>query len=234
MRISILEDDQTLRETMARWLVEAGHDVHEFGTARDFIRFSSRESVDFALLDSNLPDQDGRDVLRWMRQDRGDVTPVVFVTARDAEEDIVSALQGGADDYIVKPVRRAELLARIDTVLRRSRPAGKTERVEEGPYCFDVGQKRLTIDGEQVELTDKEFDLAVFLFRNVGRLLSRGHLLEAVWGRNPSVATRTVDTHISRVRSKLQLRPERGFRLTPTYNYGYRLERLVEETTDNA
>ena len=75
-------------------------------------------------------------------------------------------------------------------------------------------------------MTDKEFELAAFLFRNLGRLLSRGHLLEAVWGRNPDLATRTVDTHISRVRSKLNLRPENGFRLTPTYNFGYRLERI--------
>ena len=82
------------------------------------------------------------------------------------------------------------------------------------------------LDGREVILTDKEFELAAFLFRNLGRLLSRGHLLEAVWGRNPDLATRTVDTHISRVRSKLNLRPENGFRLTPTYNFGYRLEKI--------
>lgn len=90
----------------------------------------------------------------------------------------------------------------------------------------------MTVAGEQIELTDKEFDLSMFLFRNLGRLISRGHMLEAVWGRNPNLATRTVDTHISRVRSKLGLRPENGFRLTPTYNYGYRLERLVDDDVE--
>ncbi len=227
MRFSILEDDQTMRETIAGWLTEAGHDVHAFETARDFIRFSSRESVDLALLDSNLPDQNGEDVLRWMRQDRGDTTPVVFVTARDTEQDIVSALKAGADDYMIKPVRQAELMARVEAVLRRSQPA-TAAWFEDGPYRFDLAQKQLYVDGDPVELTDKEFELASFLFRNIGRLLSRGHLLEAVWGRSPTVATRTVDTHVSRVRSKLQLRPDRGFRLTPAYNYGYRLERIED------
>ena len=87
----------------------------------------------------------------------------------------------------------------------------------------------VVVDGEPVELTDKEYDLSVFLFRNIGRLLSRGHMLEAVWGRTANLATRTVDTHVSRVRSKLNLRPESGFRLVPTYNYGYRLEQLDDE-----
>jgi DNA-binding response OmpR family regulator len=213
---------------MKTWLEAAGHDVHVFANGRDFMRVAARESFDLFVLDSNLPDVSGPEVLRWLRSDRNDATPVVFVTARDAEEDIVAQLTAGADDYIIKPVRHAELLARIDAVLRRARPAQSTDVLEVGPYRFDLAQKRVALDGEEILLTDKEFDLAVFLFRNLGRLLSRGHLLEAVWGRNPSVATRTVDTHVSRVRGKLQLRPERGFRLVPTYNYGYRLECVLD------
>ena len=224
MRLGCLEDDKDTRDAMQGWLEAAGHDVHVFASGRDFMRTAARESFDLFVLDSNLPDVSGPEVLHWLRNDRNDATPVVFVTARDSEEDIVAQLSAGADDYIIKPVRRAELIARIDAVLRRARPTPASDIVEAGPYRFDLVQKRAHIADEEITLTDKEFDLAVFLFRNLGRLLSRGHLLEAVWGRNPSVATRTVDTHVSRVRGKLQLRPERGFRLVPTYNYGYRLE----------
>ena len=228
MRLAFLEDDKDMRDSMQGWLEAAGHDVHGFASGRDFMRTAARESFDLFVLDSNLPDVSGPEVLHWLRHDRKDATPVVFVTARDAEEDIVAQLTAGADDYIVKPVRRAELLARIEAVLRRTQPAPSSEVVEAGSYRFDITHKRAQLDGEDVTLTDKEFDLAVFMFRNVGRLLSRGHLLEAVWGRSASVATRTVDTHVSRVRGKLQLRPERGYRLVPTYNYGYRLECMID------
>lgn len=209
------------------WLTAAGHDLHAFPTGREFIRILARESFDLCLLDMNLPDMHGKEVLRWMREDRRDMTPVMFVTAQDTEDDVVAALQGGADDYLVKPVRRAELLARMDAVLRRVQPPTTDRRLEAGPFIFELDHKAVFVDGEKVDLTEMEFELSLFLFRNIGRLLSRGHLLEAVWGRSAAIATRTVDTHISRVRTKLQLRPERGFRLTPTYNYGYRLERIT-------
>lgn len=226
MRLAILEDDPLQNETVSAWLREAGHDVHAFARARDFMRIAARESFDLCLLDSVLPDLSGPEVLHWLRKDRATDTPVVFVTSRDAEEDVVAALAGGADDYVVKPVRRWELLARVEAVLRRGRPPASEQALEEGPYRFDLSSKQLFIDGKPIELTEKEFDLSAFMFRNLGRLISRGHLLEAVWGRNPAIATRTVDTHISRMRTKLELRPERGYRLTPAYNFGYRLEKL--------
>ncbi len=232
MRIALLDDDADIRNSVGGWLTDAGHAVQTFGVSRDFMRDAGRESFDLFLLDSNLPDIDGPDVLRWLRTDRSDDTPVIFITARDSEQDIVSALAGGADDYLVKPVRRAELIARIGALMRRMRPTPTDDVLEVGPYRFEPAHKRLSLDGEEIALTEKEFDLALFLFRNLGRLLSRGHLLEAVWGRNPSLATRTVDTHVSRVRSKLQIKPERGFRLVPTYNYGYRLEGPGGNTDD--
>ena len=230
MRIALLEDDQAQSATLATWLRGAGHDVHTFVTARDFKLEVGRESFDAFLLDWMLPDQSGEDVLRWLREQRGESVPVIFITARDSEEDIVSALSAGADDYMVKPVRRLEMLSRIEAVWRRSQPRNRDHDViDHPPYRFEVSTHRALRDGQPIEMTEKEFNLAVFLFRNIGRLLSRGHLLEAVWGRNASVATRTVDTHVSRVRSKLELRPENGYRLTPAYNYGYRLENLAAE-----
>ena len=156
--------------------------------------------------------------------------PVVFVTHRDAEEDVVHALQEGADDFLSKPVRRLELLARVNALWRRMQPGADDSPLDVPPYRIDAAQHRISIHGTPVELTQKEYDLALFLFRNVGRLLSRGHLLESVWGR-AAVDSRTLDTHISRLRVKLELRPESGFRLSPVYGYGYRLESVGKPVT---
>ncbi|GAA5165462.1 response regulator transcription factor [Viridibacterium curvum] len=226
MRIALLEDDATQSALMLAWLQAEGHDVHHFALTRDLIRFASRESVDLYVLDWMVPDQTGESFLRWLRGERNDQTPAIFVTSRESEDDIVTGLAIGADDYIVKPVSQRILLSRIEAVMRRAKPREPEASLELPPYLIDTNAKRIQLNGELIEMTEKEFDLAVFLFRNLGRLLSRGHLLEAVWGRSPDLATRTVDTHISRVRGKLQLRPENGYRLTPTYNYGYRLERV--------
>lgn len=230
MRIALLEDDPVQTATLTEWLRDAGHDIHAYESARDLKRDVGRESFDVFLLDWLLPEQSGEEVLHWLREQRGEWVPIIFITARKAEEDIVAVLSAGADDYMIKPLRRAELLSRINAVWRRARPRSREQDViEHPPYRFEIAAHRALRNGELIELTEKEFNLAVFLFRNIGRLLSRGHLLEAVWGRNAAVATRTVDTHVSRVRNKLELRPENGLRLTPAYNYGYRLESLSPE-----
>ncbi|NSL56034.1 response regulator transcription factor [Uliginosibacterium aquaticum] len=226
MRIVVLEDNLTQSTLVSSLLRGAGHDVHEFALTRELQRFCSRESVDLYLLDWMMPDISGEEFLRWLREERHDNTPAIFITARDTEDDIVTGLSAGADDFMVKPISQRVLMSRIEAVLRRSKPRVAGEVLELSPYTIDTAQKRIRLQGAEVELTEKEFDLALFLFRNLGRLLSRGHLLEAVWGRNPDLATRTVDTHVSRVRGKLQLRPENGYRLVPTYNFGYRLERV--------
>jgi two-component system, OmpR family, response regulator RegX3 len=226
MRIALLEDDPTQSALMLAWLQAEGHDVHHFALTRDLIRFVSRESADLYVLDWMVPDQTGESFLRWLRGERNDMTPAIFVTSRESEDDIVMGLSIGADDYLVKPISQRILLSRIEAVMRRAKPREPEASLELPPYTIDTHAKRILLNDEAIEMTEKEFDLAVFLFRNLGRLLSRGHLLEAVWGRSPDLATRTVDTHISRVRGKLQLRPENGYRLTPTYNYGYRLERV--------
>lgn len=228
MRIALLEDDPAQAETLASWLAAAGHDMHVFGLGRDLLRHASRESFDTFLIDWMLPDQTGHEVLRWLRQERGETAPMIFVTSRDAEEDIVAGLNSGADDYIVKPVRRLELLSRLEAIWRRTRPKEDNESVIDlPPYRIELTTRRILRGGNAVEtLTEKEFNLVVFLFQNLGRLLSRGHLLEAVWGVSASIPTRTLDTHVSRIRKKLELHSANGFRLVPAYNYGYRLERV--------
>ena len=148
--------------------------------------------------------------------------PIIFVTARQAEEDIVTALQAGADDYLAKPVRQHELIARLQALARRAQP--ETELLECPPYTFDTANRQVLIDGEPVRLTEKEYELAVFLFRNRGRVLSRQHLLTSVWGTSAELNTRTVDTHASRLRKKLKLLASERWKLTSIYQHGYRLE----------
>lgn len=236
MRIALLEDNPTQSTLVLGWLKSAGHDAHGFALTRELQRFCTRESVDLYLLDWMVPDISGEAFLRWLRTERQDQTPAIFITARDAEDDIVAGLSAGADDFIIKPVGQRVLMSRIEAVIRRSKPREIESNLEVPPYEIDTVHKWIRLRGQSVELTEKEFDLAAFMFRNLGRLLSRGHLLEAVWGRSPNLATRTVDTHVSRVRSKLQLKPENGFRLIPTYNFGYRLEQVdaAEAVTPDA
>jgi two-component system, OmpR family, response regulator RegX3 len=233
VRIALLEDDSAQAETLAAWLTSAGHDTHIFKFGRDLLRQASRESFDAFLIDWMLPDQSGHEVLGSLRRERGITAPVLFVTSRDAEEDIVAGLDAGADDYMIKPIRRMELLSRLDAVWRRFRPQEDNPQVVEmPPYRIDLFRRQVSRNGEVLEsLTEKEFALIVFLFQNLGRLVSRGHLLESIWGLSSAIPTRTLDTHVSRVRKKLGLHPANGFRLVPAYNYGYRLERVAAVTS---
>lgn len=230
MRVAILEDDPGQIDLVTLWLNNAGYNCHVFTYGKELTRALARESFDLFVFDWELPDISGAEVLAWVRQNVRDHAPVIFTTARDRDEDIAAMLRAGADDYLVKPLRKNELLARIEAVLRRTRNQKPQDDV------FDIGEFRVNVEartiakqGRVVELTQKDFDLAVFLFRNLGRLLSRGHILENVWGRSPNLNTRTVDTHVSRLRSKLGLVPENGWRLVAIYQHGYRLEQLHKE-----
>ena len=157
--------------------------------------------------------------------------PVIFVTQRDEEEDIAYALDHGADDYIVKPIKPLELKARIKALTRRVSGMEKERRSQSlkcGVYHFDMSLHQAFVSEEEVTLTQKEFELALFFFRNLGRLLSRAHLLESVWGHSAEINTRTLDTHISRLRKKLHFGEETGYQLRSIYHQGYRLEGPVE------
>lgn len=227
LRIALLEDDLAQAELLSRWFVSEGHRCYRFEDAGGFLRVICRESFDLVVIDWGLPDIPGDEVLTRLRGESRWRVPVLFITSRDREEDIVHALEQGADDYMVKPVKRAETVARIAALARRAAATGQGDQVISfGEYRIDPIRRAITCGGTVFELTQKEYELALFLFRNVGRLLSRGYILETVWGRRPDLNTRTVDTHISRIRGKLRLTPDNGWRLTAVYQHGYRLERI--------
>lgn len=227
MRIALVEDDQEQVDLMTLWLESSGHDVISYVDGAEFVRATVKESYDLAILDWMLPNINGLEVLRLLRS-KNNKTPVLFITAKDTEENIVEALEAGADDYMSKPVTKSETNARITALLRRSGALVQDEQVlKYPPYTIDTKSRVLLFRDEEMTLTQKEFELISFLFRNEGSVISRGHLLQVVWGTNPQINTRTVDTHISRLRSKLEINPEStGWELKSIYQHGYRLEKV--------
>lgn len=228
MRIALYDDEPAFSELVESVLKAAGHGCQSFATGRALLVALRRETFDLLLLDWQVPGLSGIEVIAWVMDNIRQPPPMLLVTSRNDSADIVAGLRAGADDYIVKPIDPPVLVARVAALLRRAAPRTEAREEHFGLYRFDTAAEALTIDGAPVELTAKEFGLALMLFRNLHRALSRAYILEAVWGRNPDLPTRTLDAHISRIRSKLALRPGNGFRLVPIYSYGYRLERLAE------
>jgi len=229
MHVALLEDDPDQRNLLTLWLRQAGHSYREFDCVTDILEALKRQRFDLLLLDWMLPDGESHQVLRWVRQNLGWEVAIVVLTARDDEQTIVGALQGGADDYVVKPPKQHELLARLDTAYRRARP-NNLETLRMGAYVIDITHHQLLLDDEALTLTQKEFDLAAYLFENPGKLLSRDHLLNRIWGVSAEIDTRTVDTHISRLRKKLALDGAKGWKMVSVYGYGYRLDRMESKT----
>jgi DNA-binding response OmpR family regulator len=224
MHIGIAEDDPDQAALLSLWLEGAGHTPKVYGTAADYLDALKRDRFDLLLIDWMLPDGTGAELIDWVRAQLGWELPVLVVTSRDDEETVVAALKAGADDYVVKPPKPKELLARVAALGRRIR-AGGLPVLRLGAFEIDIQRQRLALDGEAMVLTQKEFDLSTYLFQNPGKLLSRDHLLNKIWGINADVDTRTVDTHISRLRKKLGLDGSKGWKLVPVYGVGYRFER---------
>ncbi|MEQ1661409.1 MAG: response regulator transcription factor [Thiobacillus sp.] len=226
MKIAFLEDDAAFAANVIDWLEQAGHDVTWFQSGRDCLRALTDTRFDLCLFDWMLPDMTGPDVMANLKL-KGVQPPVLFLTGRDSEEDVVQVIQAGADDYILKPPSRSVLVARIHAVARRCSAQMRPEPVQDfGGLKVDFGQRRFEVAGDNVRLTEKETELALYFFARVGMLLPRGHLIQVVWGSSPDIDTRTVDVHVSHLRSKLKLTPEQGWRLTSVYRQGYRLERV--------
>lgn len=227
MRIAILEDDISQAELIQAWLKDAGHSCYHAQSASEFQKNLVRESYDLVILDWELPSSSGIEVLQWIRQQFSWDLPVLFTTVRDSESDIVRALEAGADDYIIKPLSQTVTLARVNALLRRfSADRDVDDSYQVGNYMVNRKTGTIAIDGNPVDMTDREIMLADALFHHVGNIVSRGYILETIWGVSSAVDTRTIDTHISRIRQKLKLVPDNGWRIKAIYQHGYRLERV--------
>ncbi|MDT8896614.1 response regulator transcription factor [Halomonas sp. I1] len=246
MFIAILEDDPVCLDQLSsllrtaseqspqEWRVdngEKGWQIDSYQNARAFIRGIKRNTYNLVLLDWMLPDMNGPEVLHWMDEYFQSPPPVIMVTNRDAEQDVVEALKAGAEDFVSKPFRSEELIARVLTTLRRHHVGGKHryEPFSHGELTVSPKEEVISIRGEPVKLTHQEYRLALLLLRNLNHPLSRSYLYETVWGQEESPMSRTLDVHIYRLRRKLDLNAENGWKLSSVYRYGYRLQRLVEE-----
>jgi len=224
MRIAALDDDPLQLEFFTHALTAMGHACRTYTTGAALLKDLRRETFDLLIVDWQLPDIDGPEIITWVRQQLDTELPILFVTHRQSESDIVQGLGCGADDFMVKPVRLAEFKARVGALLRRAYPNDAQDVLEFGRFRFLPEARGLEMDGKPVELKAREYELALFLFQNMGRLLSRDHLREVIWGHSAEVISRSLDTHVSRLRSLLDLRPANGYMITAVYGVGYRFE----------
>ncbi len=226
MNIGFLEDDPEQARLICAWLVSAGHQVEHRDRGSDFIEACRQNAFDIAILDWELPDQTGIDVLQTLRKKDKHGLPILFTTQRDTEEDVVTALNAGADDYLIKPLRQGELMARLEAMRRRAGIESPTDIITLGPIKIDKRSQTVYLDDKPVKVTQKDFDLAVHLLSNMGKVLSREFLLKSVWGVEAGLNTRTVDVHVSRLRRSLKINPDMGYRIKTIYQHGYRLEKV--------
>jgi len=224
-RIAILGPSQIF--ALQSCLLTAGYIAQRFETAADFLRAVTNASFDTLILTSNVPDLTGLEVLARLRQELNLTIPVIMVTPSKGEDYIVSVLRGGADECIATPVGDREFLARLEAVTRRWVNAPSSVRsFQVGRLTVNIEARRILLDERPVELTLKDYDLAVLLLRNTGRFISRSEILQSIWGSKQHIKSRTLDAHMSRVRTKLRLIDLYGWRLRAEYSRGYRLERL--------
>lgn len=234
MKIAYLEDDDVLAGHIGTILSSNGHECEVFRDGSQLIRRLKREHFDVLVLDWNVPGVTGHQVTVWARANLSERVPILFMTSRSLESDVVTALMAGADDYMIKPIRSGELLARLNALSRRAYPDDPVPKaaIEVGRYRIDPVGRTCYLQESPVELTGREFDLVLLLFQHVGRVLSREHIGGTLWGQSQNAISRTLDTHMSRVRTKLQLKPENGVKLMPVYGHGYRLEVVPDAAGD--
>ncbi|MEB3370290.1 response regulator transcription factor [Saccharopolyspora mangrovi] len=223
-RVLIVEDEESFADPMAFLLRKEGFTAAVATNGTDALDEFDRNGADIVLLDLMLPGMSGTDVCKQLRQ--RSAVPVIMVTARDSEIDKVVGLELGADDYVTKPYSARELIARVRAVLRRR---GEAEELQPqvlaaGPVRMDVERHVVTVDGEDVNLPLKEFDLLEYLLRNVGRVLTRGQLIDRVWGADYVGDTKTLDVHVKRLRSKVEPDPADPRYLITVRGLGYKFE----------
>ncbi len=222
-RVLVIEDEESYREALVYMLGREGFDVAEAADGDEGLAVYDRGGADIVLLDLMMPGLPGTEVCRRLRQ-RGPV-PVIMVTARDSEVDKVVGLELGADDYVTKPFSHRELVARIRAVLRRGQDVDLVpDVVEAGGVRMDVERHEVALEGEPVRLALKEFELLEMLLRNAGRVLTRGQLIDRIWGADYVGDTKTLDVHVKRLRAKLEPDPANPRHLLTVRGLGYKFE----------
>ncbi|MGY1721634.1 winged helix-turn-helix domain-containing protein [Blastococcus sp. SYSU DS0533] len=226
-RVLVVEDEESFSDALSYMLRREGFETVVAATGPDALAEFDRGGADIVLLDLMLPGLPGTEVCRALRS-RSNV-PIIMLTAKDAEIDKVVGLELGADDYVTKPYSARELVARIRAVLRRRGEAADAAPAEggvlvAGPVRMDVERHVVAVDGEQVPLPLKEFDLLEFLLRNAGRVLTRAQLIDRVWGSDYVGDTKTLDVHVKRLRAKLEPDPANPKYLLTVRGLGYKLE----------
>jgi len=223
-KVLIVEDEESMADPLAFLLRREGFSTEIAGNGPDALAEFDRNGADIVLLDVMLPGMSGTEVCKQLRT-RGAV-PVIMVTARDSEIDKVVGLELGADDYITKPYSTRELVARIRAVLRRGTDAedAASPILQAGPVRMDVDRHVVNVHGRQTSLPLKEFDLLEYLIRNAGRVLTRGQLIDRVWGSDYVGDTKTLDVHVKRLRAKIEPDPAAPRYLITVRGLGYKLE----------
>lgn len=223
-RVLVVEDEQNLREPLVYLLQKEGYDVLEAEDGLSAIEVFRSHGADLILLDLMLPGMSGNEVCRTIRVES--TVPVIMLTAKDTEIDKVVGLEIGADDYVTKPYSTRELLARMKAVLRRGAEPQAAEMgvLRAGPIVMDLEKHVVTVEGEKIQMPLKEFELLELLMENVNRVLTRGQIIDRVWGSNYFGDTKTLDVHVKRIRSKIEEDPARPRYLVTVRGLGYKFE----------
>jgi two-component system response regulator RegX3 len=224
-RVLVVEDEESFSDALSYMLRKEGFEVSVAATGTGALTEFDRTGADIVLLDLMLPEMSGTEVCRQLRQ-RSRV-PIIMVTARDSEIDKVVGLEIGADDYVTKPYSPRELVARIRAVLRRQTTEAAestTATLVAGPVRMDIERHVVTVDGSSVQLPLKEFELLELLLRNAGRVLTRGQLIDRVWGADYVGDTKTLDVHVKRLRSKVEPEPSTPRFIVTVRGLGYKFE----------
>jgi two-component system response regulator RegX3 len=226
-RILIIEDEISFSEALSFLLEKEGFETEVAETGKAGISFFNKSTFDLVLLDLMIPEISGIDVCRTIRT--SSQVPIIMLTAKDSEVDKVVGLELGADDYVTKPYSARELVARIKAVLRRGTPEDSSTSESSGIHAaagirMDIERHQVTVNGNLIPLPLKEFELLEFLLRNEGRVLTRGQLIDRVWGGDYYGDTKTLDVHIKRLRSKIEVDPANPVLIQTIRGLGYKFE----------
>jgi two-component system response regulator ResD len=222
--VLVVDDEPTIAEVVARYLERAGYRTQVAGDGPSALEAAATQRPDLVVLDLMLPGLDGLEVMRRLREQGDDRLAVILLTAKGEEADRVIGLRRGADDYVVKPFSPAELVARVDAVLRRTDDRAITQPILLSDMTIDPAARQVFVRGKEVQLTQREFDVLLFLARHPGRAFSRNQLMDAIWQYSFYTDTSTVTVHIRRLRSKIEADPARPEHIQTVWGVGYRFQ----------